>query len=71
MPCIPLVTTPVALTVATDGLSLLHVPFVAASLNVSVAPPEHICPLPVIPGVLSADVLTVAVMVVADPQPLS
>jgi hypothetical protein len=43
------VTTPVALTVAMEGVELLHVPPPVASLNVEV-PPTVVLVMPVIPA---------------------
>ena len=61
------VTVPVALTVATPAVLLLHTPPAAASANV-VAVPVHTVVVPVIvPAVGVADTVTV-VVAVAVPQ---
>jgi hypothetical protein len=54
-------------TVATPAVPPLHVPFVDVLASVIVDPFAHICALPVI---AAGTAFTVAVMLVADPQPL-
>ena len=64
------VTRPIALTVATAALLLLHVPPLAVSLSVVAVPAQNVVGEPVIVPALAPEITVTASVAVSAPQPL-